>query len=1361
MIECWLRPLRHWLGLTGSMSHRGRSARVNRPRPLLLEHLENRTVPSNFVVLNSPLITMPVTTPAAFQPFSEAVGDFTGNGKLDLAFGNGTTPGLVDIQQGLGNGTFQNAGTINLGSSVGFVRDIAAADLTNDGGVGLPDLIATEFSGNNIAILQNTTTAPGAAPTFTVAATIPVGGQPFWVTTGDFSNDGLQDIVTANFGGNSITVIPNTSTGPGNISFGTPITISIPGGGPRAVETIEVNGKLDLVTADMSNGKLSIFQNTSTGPGNIGFTLASTITMPAGSEPNALAIGDFNNDDLPDIAVGSFVFSTGNIYLLLNQGNGTFSAPTTMSTGGANTVDLIARDFNGDGNTDLAVGGEQTNNVAVLYGNGAGAFPTVETYPMGEEPWKVASGDFNGNGAPDLVVSDIGDGSATVLLNESAANVLQVTPSTETPDAGADFTVTVSAQTNGYTYQNYNGTVTLTDSNGLTLGTHTFVPSDHGSYTFTVSLPTAGADTITASDGTLTGTTQVNVVASGAAAVSLPADTINVAYNQTITPSGGTGPYTLTVSNIKNAIPGLNMPSSDDGTGVLSITGTPTAAGTEVFTVTTTDSLHNATTTTYSITVNPGITITPASLPPDDIGLTYNSIISASGGTGAVTLTVSNVGNAIPGLNLPGSGSTLDITGTATATGTETFTVTATDALGATATTNYSITVNPAVSISPGTLPADTVGVPYNQTITASGGTGTALTMAEPITNAIPGLSVVNNGTTISITGTPTAAGTESLNFVFAYDSLGSRTNANFSYTIKVNALPSLSALSTVADTTNVPYSQTITASGGTGTLTLTVSNITNPIPGLILPSSGTTSLALSGTPTAAGTETFTVTATDSLGATTSANYSITVRNPVPTLSNVSINSAVDLGNQATLTGTITAPTSQPLTLDVNWGDGSATQIYNLPAGTTTFSESYTYATIGAYSVNANVGDSDYSNDLLYGSTGGTTPNPGKLYVFDLATGSETVVGNLPGDNVTEIAANPSTGQAWLQYGNNLYEGEQFNIYTGAALGSVIANVTHDNFNAMTFIGNTLYATGTAATGGTSPSSLFTLNPATGTATLIGATGINGPISGIAFDAANNTLYGIEGGSTSPYNLVSLNLSTGAATILFSAGTTSFGSLSFGPDGNLYAGTSTGLLDLINLTNQTATLVGGFTALPSASAISGLTMGNDTANVQTTVGPALGLSASTLPADTLNVAYNQSISATGGTGSATLTVGTITNPINGLTINGSGSGTISIAGVPTATGAESFTVTATDAGGTTSTTYTITVNPAIILSPTTLPADTINVAYNQSITASGGTGAVTLAFSNVQNAIPGLSVPTNGTIPLPARPQRRVRKPSP
>ena len=94
---------------------------------------------------------------------------------------------------------------------------------------------------------------------------------------------------------------------------------------------------------------------------------------------------------------------------------------------------------------------------------------------------------------------------------------------------------------------------------------------------------------------------------------------------------------------------------------------------------------------------------------------------------------------------------------------------------------------------------------------------------------------------------------------------------------------PVLSPPTLPVGTENVAYSQTITASGGTGTVTLTVSNIQGTISGLTVPTvttsaTGSQMVSVSGTPTATGTETFTVTATDSLGTTTSTNYSLTVQ---------------------------------------------------------------------------------------------------------------------------------------------------------------------------------------------------------------------------------------------------------------------------------------------------------------------------------------------------------------------------------------------------------------------------------------------------------------------------------------------------
>jgi len=169
---------------------------------------------------------------------------------------------------------------------------------------------------------------------------------------------------------------------------------------------------------------------------------------------------------------------------------------------------------------------------------------------------------------------------------------------------------------------------------------------------------------------------------------STPPDTINVAYNnQTITAVRGTGTVTLSVGKIRGAISGLTVTSS--GTGV-TISGTPTATGTETFAVTAKDQGGDTASATYSITVNPILTLSATPLPAGTVGVAYGYVIGSSGGTGGRPIMVaSNVENAIPGLVL----SLGTITGTPTAPGTETFTVTATDAVGYTVSANYSITI--------------------------------------------------------------------------------------------------------------------------------------------------------------------------------------------------------------------------------------------------------------------------------------------------------------------------------------------------------------------------------------------------------------------------------------------------------------------------------------------------------------------------------------------------------------------------------------------------------------------------------------------------------------------------------------------
>src|SRR5260370_25902090 len=213
----------------------------------------------------------------------------------------------------------------------------------------------------------------------------------------------------------------------------------------------------------------------------------------------------------------------------------------------------------------------------------------------------------------------------------------------------------------------------------------------------------------------------------------------------------------------------------------------------------------------------------------------------------------------------------------------------------------------------------------------------------------------------------------------------------------------------------------------------------------------------------------------------------------------------------------------------------------------------------------------------LFGSS-----KSGQLFALNLTTGAGTLIGTIPMGSLpapfnatTEIVYNNSTRRAFSQFNDGNFAGQEFNINTGAAIGSPISN--GGSYDGLEWVGSTLYGAVITSSGG--PSQLRTLSPFTGTSTLIGSTGI-GPIDGLAYDQTTATMYGTTGGSKTSSNLVTINLTTGVATVIGPLGSNA-GSLEFGPDGNLYAGSvgGTGSLYRINKATGASTLVGdtGFT----------------------------------------------------------------------------------------------------------------------------------------------------------------------------------------
>jgi len=126
-------------------------------------------------------------------------------------------------------------------------------------------------------------------------------------------------------------------------------------------------------------------------------------------------VGDFNGDGIPDLAVANVTGSVG-VTILLGNGDGTFRAASAIQATGSQPASIAVGDFNGDGIPDLAVVNTGSDTVTILLGNGDGTFTHSSNSPeTGDFPSFVAIGDFNGDGIPDLAVANWGGNTVSIL----------------------------------------------------------------------------------------------------------------------------------------------------------------------------------------------------------------------------------------------------------------------------------------------------------------------------------------------------------------------------------------------------------------------------------------------------------------------------------------------------------------------------------------------------------------------------------------------------------------------------------------------------------------------------------------------------------------------------------------------------------------------------------------------------------------------------------------------------------------------------------------------------------------------------------------------------------------------------------
>ncbi len=279
--------------------------------------------------------------------------------------------------------------------------------------------VAADFDGDenlDLAVANrtsNTVSIVLAKPdgTFVQQDTYPTGQSPVALVAADFNHDGKMDLAVANL--NSLTISFFLGNGDGTFTPGVTISVS---GDPRALVADDWNGdgKVDLAVALFSGDVALLLGN-----GDGTFAPEVDYSVGSSSEPMWITAADLNNDGTLDLATANE--NNGTISILMGKGDGTFAPSVTYPFLPGTTTSIecvLAADFDGDHNADLAVVDRFNSTLSILLGKGDGTFQGSVSYPVGFNPLAGAVADLNRDGFPDLVVANSDDGTVSVLQNK-------------------------------------------------------------------------------------------------------------------------------------------------------------------------------------------------------------------------------------------------------------------------------------------------------------------------------------------------------------------------------------------------------------------------------------------------------------------------------------------------------------------------------------------------------------------------------------------------------------------------------------------------------------------------------------------------------------------------------------------------------------------------------------------------------------------------------------------------------------------------------------------------------------------------------------------------------------------------------
>jgi len=342
-----------------------------------------------------------------FFPSYVSLADLNADGNLDLLVANNNTSSIA-LLTGDGKGGFSKPVNLSVGRTPVAVL---GGDFNRDG---KSDFVTSNLDGHTISVVLGK-----GGGKFLDVSTIADSAGPVQVVSADFNRDGITDLATVNAGnsqdGNTVSVF----FGQTGARFSQQLALKV-GTDPLSLATADFNndGLPDIVAANFGKypddpGSISLVLNKGSG------SFQPAVNFPAGDFPDFVAAADFNGDGNEDVVVSDFGTNVGvaGISVLFGDGKGGFSAPVKVGPDIDFALQVLTGDFDGDGNADIAYSISGSNDsVSVLLGDGKGSFAPAKTVTSSFFVFTFTVGDFNHDNLADFAVEE--GGVIEILLGE-------------------------------------------------------------------------------------------------------------------------------------------------------------------------------------------------------------------------------------------------------------------------------------------------------------------------------------------------------------------------------------------------------------------------------------------------------------------------------------------------------------------------------------------------------------------------------------------------------------------------------------------------------------------------------------------------------------------------------------------------------------------------------------------------------------------------------------------------------------------------------------------------------------------------------------------------------------------------------